>query len=122
MKKVSKKLVGAEFADAIGKTTVLALEWKDWEKELPESGDRVYIISKLEDGFYPVTGIYFDEIIPASGTFKKSRWQTVRIDDGPMVILGGEDANRLIAWAKPKRIGKVLNEDCIICKKVLCCC
>ena len=122
-KKVSKKIPSSDLENAIGKTTIVKLTWKDWAKELPENGDRIYVIIKAKNGLVPVTGMYLDETLPANGPFPESRWQTVRFDDAiGTAILGGEGGECLVAWARPKKVGKLLNDSCLICKEFPCCC
>ena len=71
----------------------------------------------------PLTGYYIDETLPVNGPFPKSRWQTVKFHGMfPTIIIGGEGDELLHAWAKTKRIGKLLNDSCTICKQVPCCC
>ena len=114
-KKKNSKIANPELAEAIGKTTILRLEWKDWKKEFPKNGDRIYVILKLKDGYIPVTGVYLDETFPSDRPFPASRWQTVKFDDCfPTAIVGGEHGETLFAWAKAVRVGKTLNDGCVL--------
>ena len=112
-----------ELAKAVGKHTLLRLDWQDW-KTLPPEHEQIFVIIQLTGGYYAVTAEYYDEIIQANGPFKKSHWQTVRFDEWsmPKIFLHDKkNAKRLIAWARPKAI-KFLVEDCLICKKIPCVC
>lgn len=97
-----KKIENPQWARAAGKVTLLKLEWKSWKKELPKSGDEIYVIVKFRDGYLPVMGTYIDEVIPANGPFKASRWRTVRMHPGELILENKDDAKRLIAWARAK--------------------
>lgn len=109
MKRSKKqKIDNPEFSDCIGKRTILELVWYDWKKTLPKHGQDIYIVVRLKDGFYPVMGYYLDEVLPANGPFKSSRWQTVKFHDMiPPVILGGANEEILVAWAAAKQVGEM---------------
>jgi len=101
------KLENPEFAKVVGTTTFLRLDWQSWDK-LPPKNQQIFVIVRLDNGYYPVTATYLDETLPANGPFKASRWQQVKFDDSiPMVFLGSKDAKRLIAWARLIKIDKI---------------
>ena len=109
--KATTKLENPEFAKAVGTTTFLRLDWQSWDK-LPPQNQQIFVIVRLDNGYYPVTATYLDEILPANGPFKASRWQQVKFDDSiPMVFLGSKDAQRLIAWARLIKTEKVSEKD-----------
>lgn len=120
-----KKLENLEFAKAAGQSTLLRIDWKDWKKEIPNSGQDIWIVIKLTDGYYPVRGTYWDETLPASkdGTFSKTRWQSVRFDDYflPEIYIGNKEQKRLIAWGAHKAFVR-LGKDCKKCKQLRCIC
>jgi hypothetical protein len=105
-----KKLINPELSKPFGKTTHCKLVWQDW-KTLPKSGDRIFVIVRIPDGYHPYTGIYLDEILPATGRFPASRWQQVRFDEYglPTIFFGDKNHKRLIAWAKLKLDGPILS-------------
>ena len=99
-----------DFKFAVGKSSILRIDWKSWD-EFPESGQDIWVVLRLKNGFYPVTGTYFDEVIPASkeGNFPETRWRSVKFHDFgiPEIYVGKHhDANqkRLIAWGVHKGI------------------
>lgn len=96
------KLENPQFAKAVGTTTFLRLDWQSWDS-LPPENTQIFVIVRLENGYYPMTATYYDEVIPAKGPFKASRWQQVKFDDAiPTIFLGNKEAKRLIAWARLK--------------------
>lgn len=99
---MKKKLVNQDFAKAAGKYSVIRIDWKNWKKELPKSGQDIWVVIRLDNGYYPVTGTYFDETFPASkdGVVPKSRWQSVKFTEGsiPDTFMGSKDWKRLVAW------------------------
>ena len=114
-KKASKKIEYPELAKAVGHTTFLRLDWKDWKVEQPKSGEEIYVIVKAENGFIPLTGEYWDVTLPASkdGHFKQSRWRSVKFHSlacCELFLDNKLDAKLLIAWAKAKLYGGLLTE------------
>jgi hypothetical protein len=102
--KKQKKAENPEFAKCIGKHTILRLSWKPWT-ELPHPWQQIYIVLKLKDGYFPVTGMFCDETLPANGPFKESRWQSVKFDEaglGELFLHDKKAFKLLIAWAQPK--------------------
>lgn len=91
-----------QWSRAAGKVTLLKLEWKSWKKELPKSGDDIYLIVKFNDGYLPVTGTYISQMLPANGPLKALRWSEVRMYGGNLILENKADFRRLIAWAKPQ--------------------
>ena len=112
-----KPLENVEFAEAIGKSTLLRIDWLDWKKEQPKNGEDVWVVVKLENGYYPVRGTYFDE------TFFKSRWRSVKFFDAgiPDIFLKSEDDNRLIAWGRNQTVVQI-GIQCVICGELQCQC
>lgn len=127
LQKKNKKLENPEFAKAVGKSTLLRIDWKDWKKELPPTGVPIWIVIRLSDGYYPVTATYIDEHIPASkdGECAASRWQRIMFDEYlPDIFIGNtkdKNAKRLIAWGRNKGIIQ-LGTDCHVCKRLDCAC
>ena len=104
--KATTKLENPEFAKAVGTTTFLRLDWQSWDK-LPPQNQQIFVIIRLDNGYYPVTATYLDEFFEAKGPFTASRWQQVKFDDSiPMIFLGSKDAKRLIAWARLIKVDK----------------
>ena len=121
----TKRPENPEFARAVGKSTLLRIDWKNWKKEVPTSGQDIWVIIRLQDGYYPVMGTYFDEVIPASkdGHFPESRWRSVRFQDFglPDIYIGNKEAKRLVAWGVNRSIVR-LGKDCKKCKRLECSC
>lgn len=107
----------ADLAKAVGKSTLLQIDWKSWKKELPPPGLRVFVVLELEKGYYPVPATFYDETIPASkdGYFPATRWQQVKFDDSqfPDIFWNckDENKNRLIAWGRLKAIKHLFIPD-----------
>ena len=112
-----------EFAKAVGKSTLLRIDWRDWEKEQPKNGEDMWVVVKLKDGYYPVRGTYFDEILPPNGSYKESRWKYVRFSETmiPEIYLGSKDAKCLIAWGRNQTVVR-LGVQCAICGALQCQC
>lgn len=91
---MKNQLANPELKNVVNSTTHFRVDWKDWKKEQPESGQSIMVVIRLENGYYPAMANYTDEIL--QGT----RWQKIQLHDsaGPMIFLGTRDANRLIAW------------------------
>jgi hypothetical protein len=117
------KLENAEYAKSVGKSTFLKLNWVSW-KTLPKSHQKIFVILRLDKGYYPMTAIYCDEILPTNGSLKKSHWRIVKFDECliPEIYLGSKDEKRLIAWAGFYKVGEVLNDTCLICRRKKCNC
>lgn len=122
---MKKKLDNFEFSRAIGKSTILRIDWKDWKKELPKAGSPIWIVVRLQNGYYPVQGTYLDETLPASenGTFPASRWQSVRFNEYsiPEIYMKSKEWKRLKAWGYNVAVIQ-LGKDCKKCKRLDCAC
>ena len=97
MKAIRKKrLEGSELAKAIGTYTYLRILWKSWKKELPPPHRQIFVIIRLEKGYYALSAT----VIDPTGV------GLVRFDDSiiPDTYLGGKDAKRLIAWGILQKI------------------
>lgn len=111
-----KKLDNPDFKFAVGKSSLLRIDWQSWDT-LPKSGQDIWVVLRLQNGFYPVTGTYFDETIPASkdGHFPETRWKSIKFHDFgiPEIYVGkhhDKNQKRLIAWGAHKgivRLGKI---------------
>ena len=116
-----------EFEHSVGKSTLCRIDWKSWDKELPPKCTSIYIIIKLESGYYPVTGIYTETVIPAvDGVFPETKWKKVQFDDldFPEIFIpphNDDNYERLIAWGKLKSIIP-LGIECEICHELRCIC
>jgi hypothetical protein len=122
---MKKKLENFAFSRAVGKSTLLRIDWKDWNKELPKSGAQIWVVIRLENGFYPVQGTYWDETLPASadGKFPSSRWQSVKFTDYgvPEIYLRSKEQKRLRAWGY-NVAAITLGKECKKCKRLECAC
>lgn len=120
-----KKTDNPDFSKAVGKSSLLRIDWRDWSKELPTSGQDIWVVIRLKNGFYPVTGTYFDQTLPASkdGNFPQSRWRSVRFTEFgiPETFMGSREWKRLIAWGVHRGVVR-LAIDCPKCKRLQCSC
>lgn len=99
------KVKNADFLKAVGQSSVLRIDWKSWDT-LPQSGQKIWIVVRLNKEVVVLTGTYFDETLPASkdGHFPKTRWRQVKFDEFefPDVFVGSyhrdKNAKRLVAW------------------------
>lgn len=104
MKSSKNKLQNEEYAEAIGKTTFLKLEWKSWD-EPPKSGSNIYVILKGDDGYVPVYGEYLDyqlDPVPGDVGRKPHMFREVRFPGSMLneLYIGSEEAKKhLYAWA-----------------------
>jgi hypothetical protein len=103
---MKKKLENSEWAKVAGKTTYLKVDWKDWKKERPVSGETVLVIVRLDKGYYPTYGTYYKETIVAT-SWQYVRFAAVMIPD---IFEGTSYWKRLIAWGKAKQIKKPTKE------------
>jgi hypothetical protein len=104
MAKIKKKEVsGIEYANAVGKTTYLMLEWKSWKDELPKSGANIYVILMDHPIYVPVYAQYLDYTLGQNGTSNKPiRFQEVRFPGSTLPDLffkSNEAEKHLHAWA-----------------------
>lgn len=101
---MKKKLENPDFAHPVGKSSILRIDWKSFKKELPKSGQDIWVVLKTKNGYLLANGTYFNEVIPASGPFEESRWKQIKFHDYgiPEILVGKEYADknqkRLIAW------------------------
>lgn len=85
-----------DLANMVGKKTFLELEWKSWKKELPPAYCQIFVILRLDKGYFPVTAEFLDP----------ENFKVVKFDDFtlPDCYLESNEGWRLHAWAKLKRI------------------
>jgi hypothetical protein len=85
-----KPLENADLAERVGNYTYLKILWKSWKKELPPAYKLIFVIVKLDKGYYPLTAEFMDP----------QNFQVVKFDDFTMpdIYLGTKDAKRLVAW------------------------
>lgn len=110
--KRKKKLTNPDFAHPIGKSSILRIDWKSFKKEMPKSGQDIWIVLHCKDGYMVATGTYFNEVIPASkdGNFPETRWKQIKFHDFgiPDILVGKEysDKNQkhLVAWGAHRGI------------------
>ena len=93
-----------DFAHPVGKSSILRIDWKSFKKEMPKSGQDIWVFLKARNGYMVVTGTYFNEVIPANGPFKASVWKQIKFHDFsiPDILVGKEYADKnqkhLVAW------------------------
>ena len=105
MKKTEKQQ-NLDFAHPVGKSSILRIDWKSFKKEMPKSGQDIWVVLKARNGYHVVTGTYFNEVIPASkdGNFPETTWKIIKFHDFgcPDILVGKQYANknqkRLMAW------------------------
>jgi hypothetical protein len=92
-----------EFANVIGTTTFLKLDWKSWKDELPPAYQQIFVILRLDKGYYPVTAEFLDP----------KNFKVVKFDDFtlPDCYLESKEGWRLHAWAKLKKIDAPLDSQ-----------
>jgi len=107
MKRKNKsKLQGAHLAKKVGTTSYIKVEWKSWKKELPPRGEKIFVIVRLTNGYFPILAEYVEwtSEIRNDGKYKAIikpvTFRSVRFDDisMPEIYLGSPDQKRLIAW------------------------
>ena len=116
-----KKQENLDFAHPIGKSSILRIDWKSFKKEMPRSGQDIWVVLRVKNGYMIGTGTYFDEVIPAStdGHFPDTRWRQIKFNDFgiPDILVGKQysDKNqkRLVAWGAHRGIVRLakLPED-----------
>lgn len=125
--KTKKAIINPEFANPVGKSSLLRIDWKSWKDECPKNGTSIWVILKFTNGYVPVTGTYLDHTLPASsdGHFPETRWRSVKFDDFeyPDIFVGMRDKNekRMIAWGVHRGVVS-LGTDCKKCKMLQCNC
>jgi hypothetical protein len=108
----SKKIVNPDFAKPIGKSSILRIDWKSFKTETPRSGQAIWVVLHVKNGYEVATGTYFDEVIPASkdGNFPETRWKQIKFNDFgiPDILVGKEYADKnqkhLVAWGAHRGI------------------
>ena len=105
MKRKNKsKLRGAHLAKKVGTTSYIKVEWKSWKKELPPRGEKIFVIVRLTNGYFPILAEYLEWTSDArtygNKTIEPVTFRSVRFDDisMPEIYLGSPDQKRLIAW------------------------
>jgi hypothetical protein len=104
--KRKEKQENLDFAHPVGKSSILRIDWKSFKKEMPKSGQDIWVVLKARNGYHVVTGTYFNEVIPASkdGNFPETTWKIIKFHDFgcPDILVGKQYANknqkRLMAW------------------------
>ena len=104
--KKTKKIENADFANPVGKSSIIRIDWKSFKKEMPKSGQDIWVVLKVSNGYMVATGTYFNEVIPASkdGNFPDTTWKQIKFHDFglPDILVGKEYADknqkRLVAW------------------------
>jgi hypothetical protein len=100
---MKKKLQNAHLAKKVGKTSYIQVLWKDWKKERPPKGEKVFVIVRLTNGYFPVFGEYLEWTSEKTMSKKEQppiTFRFVRFDSisMPEIYLGSKDEKRLIAW------------------------
>jgi hypothetical protein len=103
-----KKIKGEHLAKLVGTTSYLKIVWKDWTRELPLNGDKIYVTIRLDNGYYSVSAKYFEQPIPygcdhnGKMVIPPRVFRFVRFEntDFPDIHIGTKDARRLISWGK----------------------
>lgn len=121
MKRRKEKQENLDFAHPVGKSSILRIDWKSFKKEMPKSGQDIWIVLKAKNGFMVAQGTYFNEVIPASkdGNFPETTWKQIKFHDFgiPDILVGKEysDKNQkhLVAWGAHRGIVRLakLPED-----------
>ncbi len=105
---MKKKLENTDLADKVGSYTYLKILWKSWKKELPPQFIQIFVIVKLKNGYYPLTGNYLEwtseekkdkngKVVMPKATFRYVRFDDLRM---PEIYLGSKEEKMLIAWGK----------------------
>ena len=111
--KRSKKLTDSFWSKAVGQSTLLRIDWKSFNDEMPKSGQDIFVIVKFSDGYSPLHAEYLD-----GDGFK---WLRFRDSSMPHVYHGSDDWKRMIAWGCLKPIIQ-LTKECPMCKQLQCQC
>ena len=107
---------------AVGQSSLLRVDWKDWKKETPEHSKDIFVILRFDDGYAPAYAEYFDESFPGNHiNFHPSRFRKVRVRDVGEIFLGTKEAKRLVAWGYVVPVIK-LTKECPVCKMLQCQC
>lgn len=101
-----------DFANPVGKSSILRIDWKSFKTEMPKKSQDIWVILKVRNGYIVAMGTYFDEVIPASknGNFPETRWKQIKFHDFgiPDILVGKEysDKNQkhLVAWGAHRGI------------------
>ena len=113
-----KEIVNLDFARAVGKSSLLRIDWKSWKTEMPKSGQDIWVVLRMSNGYSVLTGTYFDEVIPARGPFKESRWKQIKFHDGMSEMLVGKEyadknQKRLVAWGAHRGVIRLTRPEVI---------
>jgi len=121
MKKETKNR-GTNWLKAVGQSTLIRVDWRDWKEEQPKSGEDIIVIAKDKDNDSgPFHATYFDETIPAGKTFPESRFRRVVFRELGEIYLGSKEEKHLVAWGRLQPVVK-LAKECTICKRIDCIC
>lgn len=109
-----KKLEGMEWSKMVGKTTLVQVDWKSFDKEYPKSGEDIVVILKFNDGYGPFHAEYIRD---------GKDWSRVRFRDPSFsdIYMGSKDWKKMVAWGRFKVV-KQKTEECGICKQLICQC
>ena len=96
MKKKNKHINSPELSRLVGKLTYFSILWKSWKAEMPPANEQIFVILKLDDGYFPVTAEFLDP----------KNFKQIKFDDPvlPDIYFGDKNTKRLIAWGKLKQI------------------
>lgn len=105
---------GREWSRMVGKTTLIRVDWKSFNDELPKHGEDIVVILKSNDGYGPFHAEYLE---------LGDKWKEVRFREPqfPTFYFGGKEWKRMVAWGRFKVV-KQKTEDCPICKQLQCQC
>lgn len=112
---------GTKWRKAVGQSSLVRIDWKSFDDEIPKSGDNILVVYKFVDGYAPIHAEfldYADSDIDAMKKFKEVRFREAFL--GP-IFLGSSQAKRLIAWGKLKPVIE-LTKECSVCKMLQCQC
>jgi hypothetical protein len=118
--KKKSKMVDGHWANAVGQTTLLRIDWKSWKDEMPKSGRDIIVICRYEDGYSPLHAEYWDERLSPG---PNGRFQSVKFRDSgmPRIFLNDENWDKMVAWGYLKQVF-ALTKKCPICKNLQCQC
>jgi hypothetical protein len=121
-KKISVTL-NPEFRDAIGKSSLLQIEWKPLSELIVKKQHlSIFIILKNEDGYHPFPAEYIYDI--SEVTIKTgNNFSNILLHElgKRYYIADPDDMKKIVAWGYLSRVKK-LTERCIICKEIQCQC
>lgn len=108
---------GTKWSKAVGQSSLLRVDWKSFDEELPKFGEDIVVIFKFKDGYGPLHAEYI-----CDGT-ENSAWKEVRFREpfiGP-IYSGSKQWKDMIAWGRFKVVIE-LTKECPVCKNLQCQC